>query len=148
MITTAPIAANQRLLSCPHAVVIDCKKAAAGLPTGFSAAVSSCILLRFFLCRERLAGTDSFWYPYLRLLPEKFDTPAFFNDQDWTFLAGTNLAAQRRHAEAEAEQQWGTGIAALKDCGIAMGGYTRYAYQTCPTSIALTHTNTMTEGGK
>lgn len=36
-------------------------------------------VLAIFLLNERAKGPQSFWYPYLRLLPDKFDTPVFWS---------------------------------------------------------------------
>ena len=35
--------------------------------------------LAIFLLSERAKGPNSFWFPYLRLLPVNFDTPAFWS---------------------------------------------------------------------
>ncbi|CAF1567198.1 unnamed protein product, partial [Didymodactylos carnosus] len=37
--------------------------------------------LTLFLLEERLKGNESFWYPYLNLLPKHFTTPLFFTDE-------------------------------------------------------------------
>lgn len=36
-------------------------------------------VLAIFLLNERAKGPHSFWYPYLHLLPDKFDTPVFWS---------------------------------------------------------------------
>jgi hypothetical protein len=54
------------------------------------------ILFYLFLIRERfIAKTDSFWFPYLELLPDSFDTSIFFSQEELDALEGTNLLSKK-----------------------------------------------------
>jgi hypothetical protein len=57
---------------------------------------------RFLLMDEYLKGEGSYWWPYLRMLPQPGDdmgTPLFFEGEDLRWLKGTNLEAARRERE-------------------------------------------------
>jgi hypothetical protein len=50
------------------------------------------ILFYLFLIHERFVKEQtSFWFPYLELLPDHFDTSIFFTQQELDALKGTNL---------------------------------------------------------
>jgi hypothetical protein len=75
-----------------------------------------------------LAG-ESFWWPYLRVLPKRFNTPLYFDEQDKKFLTGCNLGYDetveaRRSAWNE---EWSNGVSVLKAIGENVAGYTWYA---------------------
>lgn len=55
------------------------------------------ILLYLFLVHERFVkGENSFWSPYLELLPTQFETSIFFTDEELSELKGTNLLSELR----------------------------------------------------
>lgn len=72
-------------------MTIDYAKACAAFPGVSKEAVAPHALLCFFLCKEQLKGENSFWWPYLKVLPETFDTPLYFDEEDKKFLEGCNL---------------------------------------------------------
>ncbi|KAJ2357693.1 hypothetical protein IWW50_003979 [Coemansia erecta] len=50
-------------------------------------------LLCAFLIQQRfVAGTESFWHPYISILPCEFHTPLFFTDSELELLRGTPMA--------------------------------------------------------
>lgn len=55
--------------------------------------------LAVFLLSERTKGRHSFWYPYLRLLPDTFDTPAFWSAHILNNLPPAALAYARTSLE-------------------------------------------------
>ncbi|KAJ1950437.1 hypothetical protein EC988_004387, partial [Linderina pennispora] len=46
-------------------------------------------LMCAFLVHERLVNKQSFWKPYIDVLPKEFHTPLFFSDDELQFLDGT-----------------------------------------------------------
>jgi hypothetical protein len=55
--------------------------------------VSASVVAAFFLAEQKLKGEDSFWYPYINLLPapEDMTTPMWFDEDDMIWIKGTNL---------------------------------------------------------
>jgi hypothetical protein len=88
----------------------------------------------FFLAEQRLKGKDSFWLPYIRLLPNeaKITTPLWFKDQELAYLKGTNLFSNDVPREQTSvglqegiyREQWELGIAALKNAGESADNFT------------------------
>ena len=64
------------------------------------------ILTRFSLMEEFLKGEESFWHPYIQMLPQPgeygFDTPLYYDEGDCDWIRGTNLEA----ATIAREEQW------------------------------------------
>jgi len=53
--------------------------------------LSSRAVMSLFLSSEWQKGSDSFWSPYLSVIPNRIMTSMMFNDDDIKFLEGTNL---------------------------------------------------------
>ena len=54
------------------------------------------VLTRLFLMEQYLLGKESFWWPYLQILPQPdnnhaFHTPLWYEAEDLLWLQGTNL---------------------------------------------------------
>ncbi|KAJ5679282.1 hypothetical protein N7462_007526 [Penicillium macrosclerotiorum] len=108
-----PISKETRVLSTPLPVTmsyfnaiglelpeISFSKHDVDLPRGFIDAVGPEETSTFFLMGQFLRGPRSFWYPYLRTLPQpgQMTTPLFFDEEDVDWLQGTGIpeaAAQR-----------------------------------------------------
>jgi hypothetical protein len=73
------------------------------------------ILTRFLLCELRARGPDSEWWPYISLLPQDFDTPLYWNNDDREWLKGTNLLAATRSREALWLAEWERSMRILSD---------------------------------
>ena len=73
-IAKAPIPASTKILSIPHVLAITYAKAVASFPeeilTVPDPPVSHYAILAAFLGFEYLKGEGSFWWPYIRALPE------------------------------------------------------------------------------
>ncbi|KAK9480564.1 hypothetical protein V1514DRAFT_325747 [Lipomyces japonicus] len=82
------------LLACPISLVIDYDKAASFL-FGNSRACpfskSPTIAIRLFLVSQKLLKSESKWAPYIKSLPESFDTPLYYSQKELQLLQGTNL---------------------------------------------------------
>jgi hypothetical protein len=80
-----------------------------------------------FLVEQRLKGRDSFWFPYIQLLPTETEmsTPLWFNDEELAYLKGTNLFSNDIPREQTSiglreglhREQWELGIAELENAG-------------------------------
>ncbi|TGZ78704.1 SET domain-containing protein [Ascodesmis nigricans] len=125
LITTTDIDPDTELLRCPHVCNISVEKARAGFSEKFSDAVPPHALLCFFVAKQKLLGKESFWEPYIRVLPKTFDTLLYFSDEDFQFLQGCNLS--RQHAEERREEwqaEWKTALKALEAAGEDPAPYT------------------------
>ena len=64
------------------------------------------VLTRFHLMEEFLKGEESFWHPYIQMLPQpgqySFDTPLYYDEGDRDWIRGTNLEG----ATVAREEQW------------------------------------------
>ncbi|OJJ49053.1 hypothetical protein ASPZODRAFT_91268 [Penicilliopsis zonata CBS 506.65] len=76
------------------------------LPRGFVDAVGPEETTAFFLMGQYLRGTEGFWFPYIRTLPQpgSLTTPLYYGEEDGdlTWLQGTSLMAAR----AQRMQVW------------------------------------------
>ncbi|ROT38286.1 SET domain-containing protein [Sodiomyces alkalinus F11] len=89
------------------------------LPREFLKAVAPHVTARFFLMQQYLLGRASFWYPYIRTLPQPdnhsaWALPPFWTSDDIDLLEGTNahvslheikarLRSEHKHASAALE---------------------------------------------
>ena len=86
------------------------------------------IALRLFLMEQYLLGKDSFWWPYISILPQpcqrpatdetanalapgavpqkNFHTPLYFGEEDMLWLTGTNLGVATRQRAADWEEEF------------------------------------------
>lgn len=96
------VPAGSRVISCPHTStisVLDLDQALPPWPADFQSQWENSpdVLTRFFLMEQRLQGQQSFWEPYLRMLPgpEEMHTPIWYDEDDCAWIEGTNLAGAR-----------------------------------------------------
>ena len=98
---SAPIEPGSTIVSSPHTLSLSYANAKlshslqplvkAGLDV-----INQVILLRFFLIEQYLLKHNSFWWPYLQILPYPGDkdalkTPLWYDEEDFEWIAGTNL---------------------------------------------------------
>lgn len=102
-----PIQADEIVCSCPFALSISYLNVIAESPASIRnyshqsicahlvGRVDKSTATAFFLAEQRLKGKDSFWHPYIRLLPDeaKMKTPLWFDAQELAYLRGTNLCS-------------------------------------------------------
>lgn len=72
-------------------------------------------LTLLFLTVERQLGSDSVWYPWIRLLPKKPETPLFYSDTEMAELRGTSLEEAVGLQKWHLVQQWKRLEPACKD---------------------------------
>ncbi|KAB8239371.1 SET domain protein [Aspergillus alliaceus] len=67
------------------------------LPRSFTGAVGQEDSSIFFLIGQYLRGKESFWYPYIRALPQPgaLTTPLYYEGDDLAWLEGTSLSPAR-----------------------------------------------------
>jgi len=120
-------------VSCPHALVLDVTKAAAAFPgvtvcydvsKDSASALTPHAMLCFFICRQKLLGQCSFWWPYMRILPADFSTPLYaFDHDDMGFLDGCNMDARVVEAKRAAwKDDWESAAEILTAAGENING--------------------------
>lgn len=88
----------------------------------------------FFLMQQYLIGKDSFWYPYIRLLPQpdqpqRFGTAYLWPEDDLTWLRGTNAEPAIGKRKSLWKEGWLTGFECLKGNHENWEAYTYELYQ-------------------
>ena len=96
---------GDEIVSCPYVLSISILNAERASPSwpkllDIPADKAAEILTRFFLIEEYLMQEASFWWPYIRMLPrldrrEFLTTPIWYDEEDLTWIAGTNLEGAR-----------------------------------------------------
>ncbi|GAQ85843.1 hypothetical protein KFL_002570110 [Klebsormidium nitens] len=107
MRSTDALAAGDTLMKIPFAMLMNAQRSFHELPfaAGFQClsyeGASERTLLCLFVASERAKGVRSFYWPYLRMLPQTFSTPLWYGDEEKAAVAGTRVGAGLR-AEEEA----------------------------------------------
>ena len=96
---------GDEIVSCPHSLTLSVLNAENTNPSwpkllDIPADRAAEILTRFFLIEEFLMQEASFWWPYIRMLPqpdrrESLTTPIWYDEQDLIWIADTNLEGAR-----------------------------------------------------
>ncbi|KAJ1822580.1 hypothetical protein LPJ56_000656 [Coemansia sp. RSA 2599] len=82
------IAEDERYAYIPHKLVITGKVC---LQTLGSSGLEGRALLAAFLVHERFVAENSFWKPYIGILPENYHTPLEFGERELALLEGTPI---------------------------------------------------------
>lgn len=110
------LAADSLVVSCPHNLTISWLNVTQGRENFLSQfdleeeyySVNQVVIVRFFLLNEFLKREKSFWYLYLRSLPQPTDphfplTPMWYDIGDWAWIRGTDL----ERTALKTEEAWG-----------------------------------------
>ncbi|KAK2026759.1 SET domain-containing protein [Colletotrichum zoysiae] len=105
-------------------------------PPTFLASVPPHVIGRFFLIHQYLLGKSSFWYPYIRTLPQpehlqSWILPPLWPSDDVELLEDTNVHVAIAETKARLKAEFKRAIAALGDDDGAAAprrGYTRLLY--------------------
>ncbi|OQR94953.1 hypothetical protein ACHHYP_00795 [Achlya hypogyna] len=95
VVAATPLAKGERSLSIPFQLTMNVHSARASDLAPLLARESTLLhneVLVLHLVYERLKGEASFWAPFLRTLPETFDTPIYWSQEEFHELKGTNVA--------------------------------------------------------
>jgi hypothetical protein len=92
------------------------------------------IISHFFLMQQFLLGDESFWWPYIRLLPQpdqpqSLGIPIWWSREDRRFLAGTNAEPPLQKRGDLWQAEWEKGIALLQDHVANWQDYSYVLYQ-------------------
>lgn len=128
--------AAEQVLSCPFSTTLSFLNARVGGPmlTGSSQLdvelrpafpplfmeIQPHVIGHFYLMKQYLLGKNSFWYPYIRTLPQpdsisSWSLPPFWPDEDFEFLEGTNAAVAAREIQSNAKRDFKDARKILKE---------------------------------
>ncbi|KAK6533189.1 hypothetical protein TWF281_007341 [Arthrobotrys megalospora] len=108
------------LISCPASLVFSLANPKPSLPASLleSPSISTHTKACFHLCEHLLLKERGQFWPYIRLLPETFDTPLYFDEDEMERLAGTNLGAGDVVLRKQVwTQEWEVGKELLEEAG-------------------------------
>ncbi|KAL8763269.1 MAG: hypothetical protein Q9184_000909 [Pyrenodesmia sp. 2 TL-2023] len=123
------IQAGSCIVSCPHALTLsqfsvweERSSTADSLPsstTETATSITNLSLLRFFLIEQYHLGKQSFWWPYINLLPDPcskcpFDTPLYYDEDDLKWVRGTSLEHSRRSIEELWKDEYAQGLQTIR----------------------------------
>lgn len=83
--------------------------------------------MTFFLMGQYLKGSEGFWFPYLRTLPQPgtLTTPLFYEGEDLEWLEGTSLWGARSQKVGGLKERFGRCFRCLCESGFGgVEGYT------------------------
>lgn len=117
------LSAGTCTVSCPKVLTLSYLNALSpdfskgqniAFPVKFTENVEPHVVVRFFLMEQYLLEKQSFWWPYIDLLPspderESLNTPMWYSEVDALWIRGTNLeqAVQDRERSWRAEYEHG-----------------------------------------
>ncbi|KAI9146798.1 Protein-lysine N-methyltransferase EFM1 [Paramyrothecium foliicola] len=86
-----------------------------------------------FLAQQYLLGDDSFWSPYIRILPQPYDEsnpgiPLLWDDDDILWLKGTHLEKEVPKKRKELKARWRKAMDIFQEAG---GDTTPYTWELC-----------------
>lgn len=116
---TKILAADSLIVSCPHELTISWLNVISGSEAFLSQfdlgngdpAVNQVVIVRFFIIHEHLKQRDSFWWPYIRSLPQPSEvhllgTPLWYSEREWKWIRGTGLEKSARRTEQMWRQEY------------------------------------------
>lgn len=117
--------AGSCIVSCPHALTLSQFSVWEGrssvgddirsFTTENATSITNLNLLRYFLIEQYHLGKQSFWWPYINLLPDPlskcpFDTPLYYDEDDLKWFQGTSLEHSRRTLEELWKDEYAQGL--------------------------------------
>jgi hypothetical protein len=111
------------VVECPHQLtisVLNVQEASSPWPKAFLErwATNPEVLTRFYLMEQLYLQDRSFWWPYLKMLPQpeepsQLKTPLWWNGEELLWIRGTNIDGARKSREKEWREQYEEGVKIL-----------------------------------
>lgn len=148
MALNGPIGSQELVCECPFSLTLShlnvVPKSPAGIRNYSLRSVCSMLMhnpkihkstiAAFFLAEQRLKSKESFWFPYIQLLPSEADmtTPLWFTEEELLYLKGTNLLSNGTPLDQTSlgsqrrllRDQWELGVSGLSAAGESTGNFT------------------------
>ncbi|CAG8493033.1 16449_t:CDS:2 [Acaulospora morrowiae] len=106
---------NESFAIIPFRLAITHKTAKNHLP--YLSSLSCRAALAIFLVHERLKDSDSFYHPYVNVLPKFIPTPLSYNDREMEWLRGTNLDGGTKDRKGLLKREYEQILSAIEDEG-------------------------------
>lgn len=91
------------VVSCPHRLALSWPNARKlHYPNVQLPPCPRHVATRLFLMKQKLLKEQSPWWPYIKMLPESFNTPLYYDSEDYAWIQGTNLG----HASNVRRDAW------------------------------------------
>ena len=120
------LSADSLIVSCPHELTISWLNIMSGSESFLSYfnldeafyTINQVVIVRLFIVNEYLKQRESFWWPYIRSLPQPFQahlfaTPLWYEDSDWAWIRGTSLESNARQTERIWREEYAAAIRSL-----------------------------------
>ena len=119
------------IASCPHSLTISWLNVTLG-QTPFIKQFSLCpvqngstlitktVVVRFFIVQQYLLGEQSYWWQYLRSIPQpvvkgEVNSLLWYDDEDMTWLRGTNMEDAMARVERDRRREYDEALGTLSD---------------------------------
>jgi len=113
------ISADTTIVSCPHKLALSWPSARKfHYPEVQLPPCSQHVATRFFLMKQRLLGPASPWWPYIKMLPQFFNTPLYYDSKDMAWIRGTNLGNGKKVREDDWHNEYDEAVRTLFPTGI------------------------------
>ena len=133
-----PIVSKACIINCPYALTLSYLNATNthpfqshgdSLPEPFLQEMDRHTVTVFFLMLQYLKREESFWWPYIRTLPQpeeskKFGTPTWFSEEDRFWLLGTDLEESSLTRIAIWKSDWERALQLLRRLAWSVEAYT------------------------
>ena len=133
-----PIASQSCIINCPYALTLSYLNATnthpfqshgESFPDPFLQGMDRHTVTVFFLMLQYLKREQSFWWPYIRTLPQpnetdKFGTPFWFSEEDRLWLLGTDLEESSLTRIAIWKSDWERAVRTLRRLDWPVESYT------------------------
>jgi hypothetical protein len=103
--STRPIPSSTTLLSIPSSLFLTASHSYSFLPPSLHS-LPSRTLLSLNLLYEKKLGQNSFFYPYIEILPKNVLTPLWYREEEMELLEGTNLEVGVKKRKESLIKEW------------------------------------------
>jgi hypothetical protein len=128
------VAADTQICICPASLSFSCLNALASARhaesrtpwPAMAASLPPEPVGWFYLVHEFLQGSNSFWKPYMDVLPKigQLSTLMYFSEDDLAWLGGTNLLAAYWQRTSAWQEYWKEGLGIIQKSGWPHERYT------------------------
>lgn len=64
------------------------------------------VVLSLYLTIQKLIGEESFYYPYISILPKEIKTTLYFDEQDLQYIKNTNIEAATKSRKQDLQEEF------------------------------------------
>ncbi|KAI8875039.1 SET domain-containing protein [Backusella circina FSU 941] len=135
--TTADIQEDEKFASVPFKLAITEPVARKAFPS--LSKFSGRIVLSIFLAQEKKREKESFYWPYIQILPETIMTPLYFDESDMNYIKNTNLELATKERKSNLMEEYKEAVRNLTQNDISwdefLWAYTVYSSRAFPYTL-------------